>query len=136
MANNQSVKVVERYIALFNNIRSNIDGVADMVSKDIEFLDPFHHLFGITEFEKMLHKTSKNLENPYFNVTHTLWDKDVCFLRWDFVAKNRLLGDIKISGMSELYFNEQNKILRHIDHWDSARYVYRRLPVIRWFFNT
>ena len=133
MANNQPEHIVERYIILFNNIQSEIDSVEDIVSKDIEFLDPFHHLFGITDFKKMLFKTAKNLENPRFNVTNTLWDKGICFLRWDFVAKNRLLGEIRFSGMSELYFDDKNKILRHIDHWDSARYFYRRLPLIRWF---
>ncbi|HEY9136143.1 MAG TPA: DUF2358 domain-containing protein [Pseudomonadales bacterium] len=131
----QAEQVLERYIRLFNQIESEISSVEDIVSEKVEFLDPFHHTFGIVAYKDMLLKTARALENPRFDVSHTAWDQQLCFIRWDFSAKNRFLGKLQFSGMSELHFDENYKILRHIDHWDSARYFYRRLPVIRWFFS-
>lgn len=131
----QQQQIIERYVLLFNNIEANIAFVDDIVSPEIEFLDPFHHLFGRQKFTDMLLKTARQVKNPSFDVTHQAWDQSLCFLRWNFTGNTHLLGDLHFSGMSEIHLDDNNKVLRHIDHWDSVRYVYRRLPIIKQLFK-
>lgn len=121
----------DHYIHLFENLSAKTIAEADkFVSPDIRFVDPFNDIAGIEKFRKLLFKTLSDVDDPRFNVTHRAEDGDTVFLRWQFDGRLRGLGDWSVTGMSELHFDSQGRVLTHLDHWDAASQFYARLPVL------
>lgn len=103
----------------------------EFVTSDIHFVDPFNDVTGVERMRRILEKMFADLAQPHFAVTHSAWDGDVCFLRWDFEARGRAEGDKWIiAGMSEIRFAPDGRVSSHIDHWDSGRQFYEKLPVL------
>ena len=59
------------------------------------------------------------------------------YLRWDFTfsPKGRVEDVWKITGMSEVAFDQDLKVISHIDHWDAGEQFYARLPVLGWLIR-
>lgn len=102
----------------------------ELVAPDIHFVDPFNDVTGIAPLRRILAKMLEDLHEPRFVVTHQAWSGDICFLRWDFTARSKSGEAWRIEGMSELRFAPDGKVASHIDHWDSGRQFYERLPLI------
>ncbi len=102
----------------------------ELVTPDIHFVDPFNDVTGIAPLRRILARMFADLREPRFVVTHQAWSGEVCFLRWDFTARSQSGAPWKIEGMSELRFAPDGKVARHVDHWDSGRQLYEKLPLI------
>jgi hypothetical protein len=102
----------------------------ELVTPDIHFVDPFNDVTGIAPLRRILAKMFEDLHEPRFVVTHRAWSGEVCFLRWDFTARAKSGAAWKIAGMSELRLAPDGKVASHIDHWDSGRQFYEKLPLI------
>ena len=56
----------------------------------------------------------------------------IAYLRWDFSFAPRKGGrPWHIEGMTEVHFDEQDRVAAHLDHWDSGSQFYGRLPLLR-----
>jgi len=126
-----------RYGAFFETMTpASLDRLADVVTEDIHFIDPFNDTVGQEALRRILTAMYADTEAPCFRVTHRAFDGDVCFLRWVFTARVKALGgDWRVEGMSELRFAPDGRVCQHIDHWDAARQFYERLPVLGWILR-
>ena len=121
---------LERYVYFFNHLERELEHIAQYQSADVEFWDPFNHVFGIQASSDLLRKFIDNVEHPHFEVTGQFWNQSCCLLRWQFSGILRVVGDWRFPGVSELEFNGEGKVIRHIDYWDSGEHFYARLPIL------
>lgn len=121
------------YIALFENLSlERISQTDAFVSNKIEFKDPFNHIVGIESFKLLLKKTLSDVENPTFKVTHKTCVQDTAFLKWHFTGVVSGIGHWEIIGMTELSFDADGRVSKHIDYWDASEHFYMKLPIIGW----
>jgi ketosteroid isomerase-like protein len=127
-------KGAARYASFFETMTPEaLDRLADVVTDDVHFVDPFNDVHGVEALRRILAAMYRDTQDPRFHVTHRAFDGDVCFLRWTFSARVRALGgDWCIAGMSELRFDPDGRVREHIDHWDAAGQLYERLPGLGW----
>ncbi len=119
------------YIHLFENLSEDrIRGCDAYVSPDIHFIDPFNDIRGIEAFKKLLHKTLEDVRDPVFQVTRRIKDEDILYLKWEFSGSVRVIGHWSVTGLSEIEFDDQGRVCRHVDYWDASTHFYNRLPVI------
>lgn len=127
---------LERYIRLFNNLDSDSrdSELAECTIEAVRFSDPFVELQGRAAMANYLAHFVSQVEQPRFEIDQRGWDGDVCLLRWRF--SGQLRGrEWHFPGISELHFDRNGRVVVHMDHWDAARYFYRRLPFIGWLIG-
>ncbi|WP_421862503.1 nuclear transport factor 2 family protein [Motiliproteus sp.] len=111
-----------------------------LVSDGICFEDPFGAVEGRKALTDYLIRFAEQVEEGHFELLQQAGDDNACMLLWRFSGFNRRFGDADgiwcFEGVSVLYFDDEDKICRHIDYWDSGTCVYQKLPVlgglIRW----
>ena len=76
------------------------------------------------------------LDAPHFTVNRATLSDDgrYAMLLWQF-RFSRGGRVMHISGMSDVEFAPNGKVLSHIDHWDPARQVYEQIPVLGSLFR-
>lgn len=107
-----------------------IAALADTLSKDVHFIDPFNNVKGQDKVIAILEKMFVDVQNPRFDILDVIWSGKICFLRWDFFCHQKMIGDWSFRGMSELHFDAAGKISAHYDYWDSGLHFYAKLPII------
>lgn len=107
-----------------------ISELAETLSKDVHFIDPFNNVKGQDKVIAILEKMFVDVQNPRFDILDIIWSDQICFLRWDFFCHQKMIGNWSFRGMSELHFDEEGKISAHYDYWDSGLHFYAKLPVI------
>ena len=119
------------YIELFEKLSpERIRDAEVVVHPAIHFKDPFNDFVGIDLFRKLLDKVLNDVSAPNFIVTRQVRDGDVLFLRWIFSGTVARLGFLEVTGMSEIRFDREGRVIEHVDHWDASEQFYARLPVI------
>lgn len=120
------------YVRFYETMTAeSLDRLPEVAAPDIRFLDPFNDVTGLAAMRRILEKMFAELGNPRFVVTHCAWAGPTCLLRWRFTAMSRNDGaEWVIVGMSELEFAPDGRVRSHIDHWDAARQVYEKVPVL------
>ncbi len=126
---------VNDYIRVFNQLDRGLDGLSGCTTEAIIFSDPFHRLQGREALAAYLRYFAEQVERPRFKVVYCGWDGAVCLVRWDFSGGLKQPGDWCFSGVSELHVDTEGRVFRHIDHWDSGRHFYRRMPLIGWLIR-
>ncbi len=126
---------LNNYITLFNQLEQGIDCLPDCVAPTISFSDPFVELQGRDALAEYLVHFATKVSEPRFEQVYSGWDGDVCLLRWNFSGGLKTPADWCFAGVSELHFDQQGRVTKHVDHWDSGRYFYRRLPLIGWLIR-
>lgn len=109
--------------------------VADLqsvVHDDVRFKDPFNEVVGLKAYTALLNAMFRAAPDIQFEVLHTSYDGDACFLRWNSRGTVKALGKDPwvIQGMSELRFADDGRVISHIDYWDAAAQFYERIPVV------
>ena len=113
-----------------------IDQLNGLVTEDFVFCDPFTTVRGPKNVCAYLAKAFTDADHPRFVVTHRAIDGDRGFLRWQFSARVKVIGDWEFTGMSEVTFNQDgSRLTSHFDHWDSGQNFYAKIPVLRWFIQ-
>jgi ketosteroid isomerase-like protein len=99
---------------------------------DIRFKDPFNDIAGIDKLRQVFEHMFATLDQPVFKVTDIAVSDQAAYLRWDFffTPKGRAQKPWTITGMSEVRFDADFKVLSHIDHWDAGEQFYARLPIL------
>ena len=85
------------------------------------------------------------IKNPKFvvsdySVSICNLDKRIGYMSWNFSGEFKSNNKkFIISGMSEIQFDINGRILKHEDHWDSLSQLIFKLPkvgfIIKWFFK-
>ena len=127
--------IVKNYIKLFSNLTpESIKNFDDLISEDINFVDPFNNVKGVNDFKNIFYHMFENVKDPKFLVVDYSIIKQRVYLKWKmtFFAFNSLQT---IEGMSELLLNDTGKVASHIDYWDSLNGLYIKIPFIGYFYK-
>ena len=85
----------------------------------------------------MLDHMFETTVDPLFKIKTIAVQDKTALITWDFTCttKSRRPFEVSLTGASELRFNEQGRLIEHIDHWDASSQLYARLPLIGGFFR-
>ena len=126
---------IDNYVKLFETLNlENLNKFDNLLDENIYFEDPFNKVYGIENFKRIFSNTLKKLDNVEFKVLNIISKNDVYIIKWEmiFFAFNK---NNSISGLSEVIISANNKIISHVDYWDSYNNFYVKIPVIGMLFK-
>jgi limonene-1,2-epoxide hydrolase len=125
--------VLEGYKVLFENLTPESLGVDfhRVFDEKVYFKDPFNEVRGLRDVRQVFSHMFENLIEPQFRVHHMAGADKTGYLEWRFYFKLKPNAQTQqINGMSKILINDQDKVVVHIDYWDSGEYVLQKVPVI------
>lgn len=131
-------EALQRYVVFLEGMHAgNVADLGSVMTDDARFVDPFNDVTGIDHVRRVYDHLFENIAEVRFKVTHAALDRadpHAALIRWDL---DGLMGDQPwhVSGMSELRLSDDGRVSLHIDHWDSGRQFYERLPLIGWLLR-
>ena len=126
---------IENYIKLFENLNlENLNKFDELLEENFYFEDPFNKVNGIKNFKRIFSNTLKNLDDVKFKVSNIISKKNIHIIKWEmtYFAFNK---SNCIFGLSEVTISENNKIVSHIDYWDSYNNFYTQIPYFGLIFK-
>ena len=98
--------------------------------------DPFNKVNGKEAVIKIFSEMFEKMDNPKFQILELSYaqnfDKKLTvYLKWILNGKfKRNKKSFAIKGVSEVKFNDQGKVVKHIDYWDSMTQLIIHLPYV------
>ena len=129
----KNVHPVDAYVRAFTALTpDNVGKLYDLVADDVFFTDPFNVIHGKDGFRRIFEHMFETCTDPRFIVSDVAHSTTASYLRWQMTGrlKSWPYTTLLFDGMTEVHVDQQGKISRHIDHWDSASQLIRHLPVI------
>ena len=126
---------IEKYVKLFESLNlENLNKFDKLLDKNIYFEDPFNKVYGIENFKRIFSNTLKKLDNVEFKVLDIIYKNNIYILKWEMIyfAFNK---NNSIFGLSEVTIGANNKIVSHIDYWDSYNNFYVKIPIFGQIFK-
>ena len=137
--------VFSRYAEYYSTLQpETVKRLSELAVADLHFRDPFNDLYTVDATIRLLEEMFVDTIDPRFEITQiatsngpeSTGGRETAFLKWhfSFVPRTSLLASKRepwrIVGVSEVSANVEGKIIEHIDHWDSGRYFYEKLPLL------
>ncbi len=121
------------YAAFYEDLTpESLGRLEELCAPDVRFRDPFNDVTGVAAYRAILARMFEDVGAPRFKVVDRAISKRAAYLRWDFSFEMRKGGSPwHIEGMTELHFDDQDRVAAHLDHWDSGTQFYGRLPLLR-----
>ena len=122
-----------RVRAFFESISpQTVQRIDEIYAVDAWFKDPFNEVRGVESIRCIFEHMFEQVDSPRFVVREVLAEGDGAFLTWDFVFRNRRLGDGQqvIHGASHLRFDADGRVNYHRDYWDAAEELYEKIPFL------
>ena len=119
---------IETYVKLFETLNlKNLNKFDKLLDENIYFEDPFNKVNGIENFKKIFSNTLKNLDDVEFKVLNIISKNNIHIIKWEMIyfAFNK---NNSIFGLSEVTIGTNEKIVSHIDYWDSYNNFYVKIP--------
>ena len=126
---------IENYVKLFESLNlKNLNKFDKLLDKNIYFEDPFNKVYGIENFKRIFFNTLNKLDNVEFKVLNIISKNNIYIIKWEMIyfAFNKTNS---IFGLSEVTISENNKIVSHIDYWDSYNNFYTKIPFLGLIFK-
>ena len=126
---------IENYVKLFESLNlTNLHKFDKLLDENIYFEDPFNKVYGIENFKKIFSNTLNKLDNVEFKVLNIISKNNIYIIKWEMIyfAFNKTNS---IFGLSEVTISENNKIVSHIDYWDSYNNFYTKIPFLGLIFK-
>ncbi len=124
------------YLDIFENLSPHaLNDLEEVVSPHVRFKDPFNDVIGLHALRAILEKTLDEVHNPKFTILDQARSDTCHYVRWEFTGSVKALGAIAFSGMSEIRYDESNRVCEHIDHWDASEQFYAKLPLLGWLLG-
>ena len=126
---------IENYVKLFESLNlKNLHKFDKLLDENIYFEDPFNKVYGIENFKKIFSNTLNKLDNVEFKVLNIISKNNIYIIKWEMIyfAFNKTNS---IFGLSEVTISENNKIVSHIDYWDSYNNFYTKIPFFGLIFK-
>ncbi len=124
---------IARIVELFERLTpADVPRLEAFYTLDAQFKDPFNHVQGVTQVQRIFAHMFEALAEPRFVVHEILVQGEQCFLTWDFVFRfRRFGGELQtVHGSSHLRLAGDGRIELHRDYWDAAEELYEKLPVV------
>ena len=124
---------VAAYVAFYEGLTPDSLGRLDeLCAPAVRFRDPFNDVTGVAAYRAILARMFEDVAEPRFVVIDRALSGRVAYLRWDFSFTPRKGGaPWHIEGMTEVHFDDKDRVAAHLDHWDSGSQFYGRLPLLR-----
>lgn len=125
--------VLENYKTLFENLTPDTlkHEFSNIFDPQVYFKDPFNEVRGLSDLQRVFSHMFSQLHEPEFRIHHTAGADKTGYLEWRFYFKLKPQGEMQqINGMSKILINEQDKVMVHMDYWDSGEYVYQKVPIL------
>ena len=129
----ESQHPIHNYALLFSQLTpDNLSGIADLLSDEIVFSDPFNLTRGRDKFIRIFQHMFDVIENPKFEILDLSFSSRAGYIKWRLTGKVKRWRriSINITGMSEVINDESGLITAHYDHWDSASQLLVFIPVL------
>ena len=126
---------IENYVKLFESLNlKNLHKFDKLLDENIYFEDPFNKVYGIENFKRIISNTLNKLDNVEFKVLNIISKNNIYIIKWEMIyfAFNKTNS---IFGLSEVTISENNKIVSHIDYWDSYNNFYTKIPFFGLIFK-
>jgi len=124
--------IVENFCSFYHQLDHNsAHRLAEIYSRDVEFIDPIHHLKGIDNLFKYLHDMMKDVIECRFDITQVMEQENEAYVSWVMhFTHPRLNGSqaIEVPGVSFLRFNQ--RIEFHQDYYDVGAMLYEHIPLL------
>ncbi len=134
--NDKIAQAFDRYVAAMQTLQADaVDDFVAMFAEDGEFKDPFNHVHGRRDIRRVTLHMFEVLDDVSFTVRSSGGDGRHRFAAWTFRARQKRIGWFEFDGVSEIELNENGEVVRHIDHWDSTRGLFCKLPLIGGIFR-
>ena len=124
---------IHNYALLFSQLTpDNLSGIADLLSDEIVFSDPFNFTCGRDKFIRIFQHMFDVMENPKFEILDLSFSSRAGYIKWRLTGKVKRWRriSINITGMSEIVNDESGLITAHYDHWDSASQLLVFIPIL------
>jgi len=122
---------IERYCdALEALTEETLPAFLDLCCNDIEFRDPFNHTHTRNHFRLALEHMFKNVKDLRFVVMERWGSGRSWVIKWTFTGHTRFIGELNIVGLSEVAFDPEGLVCRHIDHWDASEEFLQKVPLL------
>ena len=133
--NNELIQAgLARYVEYFEGLSPDtVSELRNITTTDMYFKDPFNEVRDVERVIRIMSHMYETSQNPRFKVIDSVLSGSTAYLKWDFHFATKSLNkgrEIKILGMSELEFNEQGLVSKHIDFWDAGEQLYEYVPVL------
>lgn len=129
--------VAKRWADFFESLTPDrLEDIASLCHADVRFKDPFNDVHGVNKVRQVFEHMFDTVDCPGFTVTDIAVSGRTAYLRWNFtfLPKGRT-DEWSITGMSEVLFDPDLKVVSHIDHWDAGEQFYARLPLLGWLIR-
>ena len=126
---------IENYVKLFESLNlKNLHKFDKLLDENVYFEDPFNKVYGIENFKRIFSNTLNKLDNVEFKVLNIISKNNIYIIKWEMIyfAFNKTNS---IFGLSEVTISENNKIISHIDYWDSYNNFYTKIPFLGLIFK-
>jgi hypothetical protein len=126
------VSALEAYLRFFEDLApGRLDDLERLTAADVRFRDPFNDVRGRPALRGVLEKMFADVGMPRFTIVRCVGAENVFFVAWDFAGIHRRSGrSVHLEGVSEIHLDGEGRVALHIDHWDAARQIYERVPVL------
>lgn len=121
------------YIHAYENLtEGNLNSLLlPVFAENAYFEDPFNQVVGKEPIRKIFQHMFDHTISPRFVVMNHLLEEQIAFLYWEFCFLDRQLKEHRIVGVSKVVFDYKGQVLSHIDYWDSGKYIYQKIPVLK-----
>ena len=128
---------VKKYISAYESLSiNNLDTLKDRLTNDVKFEDPFNKVIGKEEVIKIFSEMFEKIDNPRFQILELSYAQNfdqnlTVYLKWILNGRSKInKKSFTIKGLSEVKFNDQGKVVKHIDYWDSMTQLIIHLPYV------
>ncbi|MCG7914011.1 MAG: nuclear transport factor 2 family protein [Candidatus Thiodiazotropha weberae] len=123
---------LSRYSDLFETLdKAKLEQFDQVFNHQVHFKDPFNDVTGIESVKRVFRHMFNVCDSCQFEVGDRCGSGYQGFMHWKFhytmkgSSKSRI-----IVGISQIRFNPLGEVIEHIDYWDSAEYIYEKLPLL------
>ncbi len=137
----QLLAVPERFQALYKSMDRdsvNREALLRCYHPDIEFIDPFHHICGISALTEYFVGLYENVSAIDFQFLQQWHSGDSLVMSWQMQYIHPRINrghPVVVDGLSELRIKD-DAIIYHRDYFDAGQMLYQHLPLlgrmIRW----
>ncbi|RXJ86087.1 nuclear transport factor 2 family protein [Arcobacter sp. CECT 8985] len=123
----------KNYCCFFENNNKNTpyDNYRFFFDESSIFQDPFQKVIGVEKIYDVFQDMYKTLYSAKFNIKSFSTNDSQSFIEWEFVYKMKNNSkQSSFTGVSIVKFNNDAKIVSHIDYWDAASNIYEKIPLL------
>lgn len=137
----KQMQITTEYIKILEDLNeSKLQRLSELIDDSIHFSDPFNSVTGKDCYIQIMRSIILDAQDHQFKVLNRtklegdLRSDESYFFSWEFSFRPRhcLMKHLHITilGCTELKFNQDGKIISHVEYWDAAQNFYERLPLI------